>query len=311
MADNPIQPADDPLSGINGPVSADPRALPALYAIAALTGRDLPAADAACMALAAIARAVNARSGALLLLNPDTNRLELEAHHALPGAEGGLAFELGQGLPGWVALHARPLLVGDVATDARYRAVHAHIRCQMAAPLLADDHVLGVIFLDHDRTGAFSPAELRLLVTLTDETARVLRRLWLFEHLQGKARQLETLITTGQSLVAKLEPQELFDALTRDARHLLASRACTLHLHDLARGTLRCVSLASGHPLTPPAGDRPVATCLAGATINTRHQTEFSDIQSAEFHGLADLPGDPDLRSVLITPLIFEHEVLG
>jgi signal transduction histidine kinase len=311
VADNPIQPADDPASGMKNPALTDPRALPALYAIAALTGRDLPAADAACMALAAIARAVDARSGALLLLNPDTNRLELEAHHALPGAEGGLAFELGQGLPGWVALHARPLLVGDVATDARYRAVHAHIRCQMAAPLLADDHVLGVIFLDHDRTGAFSPAELRLLVTLTDETARVLRRLWLFEHLQGKARQLETLITTGQSLVAKLEPQELFDALTRDARHLLASRACTLHLHDLARGTLRCVSLASGHPLTPPAGDRPVATCLAGATINTRHQTEFSDIQSAEFHGLADLPGDPDLRSVLITPLIFEHEVLG
>jgi signal transduction histidine kinase len=305
VAAHPAKPKNPPPSGFPHPVSE------ALYAIAALAGRDLPATAAAQTALAIMVRAVHARSGALLLFNPDTNRLELEAQHLLPNVENGLTFELGQGLPGWVALHGQPLLATDVNSDARYRAVHDHVRCQMAVPLRADDHVVGVVFVDHESTGAFTATELDLLVTLTDETARMLRRLWHFEHLQGKARQFETLITTGQSLVAKLEAQELYDALTRDARHMLAGRVCSLLLHDSERNTLRCVSLAAESPLTPPPGDHSPATCLAGVTLNTRRQAEFLDIQSPEYRGLADLPEDPGLHSVLITPLIYEQEVLG
>jgi len=281
-----------------------------LYAIATLAARDVAATTAARETLAIMARAVGADSGALLLLNPDTNRLEIEAGHALADADG-LAFELGQGLPGWVALHAQPVLVADVTTDARYRAVHDRVKCQMAAPLSADEQVLGVVFLDHRRKNGFTPADLATLVALADEAARALRRLWLLEHLQGKARQLETLITTGQALVAKFEPQELFDTIVRDARLMLGAEASTLLLQDPARETLRCVSLYAIRPMATPEGDLTVATCLAGATLNTCRQTEFADVQSPEFRGLADLPVDPGLHSVLITPLIYEQETLG
>jgi signal transduction histidine kinase len=311
VADNQAQNSDNPASGIRIPVSAALSELQALYEIASLAGQNLGAAGAARAALGVMVQALGARSGALLLINPDTNRLELEAHHGLAETDTGLVFELGQGLPGWVALNAQPLLASDVAAESRYRAVDGRVRSQMAAPLCADEQVLGVIFADHDRAGAFTPADLRLLVAMTAEAARMMRRLWLVEHLQGKARQLETLITTGQSLVAKLEPQELFDALTRDARLMLASRTTALYLHDPARSTMRCVSLASSASTTPPAGDHRVAACLAGATLNTRRQTEFADIQSPEFLGLADLPADPELHAVLITPLICEQEVLG
>ncbi|MBX3748533.1 MAG: GAF domain-containing protein [Opitutaceae bacterium] len=293
--------------------SAKPSTVPVsdfLYAIATLANRELAATVAAQEALAIMARAVRADSGALLLFNPDTNRLEVEASHALADADG-LTFDLGQGLPGWVALHTQPVLVADVTTDARYRAVHDRVRCQMAAPLAADDQVLGVVFLDHRRKHGFAPADLATLVALADEATRSLRRLWLLEHLQGKARQLETLITTGQALVAKFEPQELFDTIVRDARLMLGAETATLLLQDPAHETLRCVSLNAARPMAAPAGDLAVATCLAGATLNTRRQTEFADVQSPEFRGLADLPSDPGLHSVLITPLIYEQETLG
>ncbi len=312
MADNPSEklsssPASDyPVSGFRSPVFAS-----ALYQIASLTGRAADAGSAARTAFATILQTLGAPSGCLLLLNPDTGRLELEAQHGLPIADDTLTFELGQGLPGWVALHAQPLLAPDVTHEPRYRAVRPAVRCQMVAPLLAEEQVLGVIALDHEQVAGFSPTDLKLLVTLTDETARGLRRLWHLDQLQGKARQLETLIATGQSLVAKLEPQELYDALTRDARHMLGTRASVLYLHDAAHQTVRCVSLAA-QSITPlPVGDLPVGACLAGVTINTRRQTEFPDIQSREFHGLADLPDDPGLRAVLITPVIYENEVLG
>jgi hypothetical protein len=57
-------------------------------------------------------------------------------------------------------------------------------------------------------------------IVLTDEhaggAARVMQGLWRLRHLQGKAHELESLITAGQSLVTKLEQQELFDQPVRD-----------------------------------------------------------------------------------------------
>ncbi len=306
MADNPAHNSAYPVSGIPDPV------LVALHTIASLAGRAHDAGSAANTAFEVIRQTLRAESGGLLLLNPDTNRLELEVQHDLPAGDSRLAFELGQGLPGWVALHAQPLLAADVTTDPRYRAVRSDVRSQMAVPLLADEQVLGVIVLDRLNPGAaFTPDDLALLIQLTDEAARALRRLWHWEQLQGKARQLETLITTGQSFVAKLEMQELFDALTRDARQMLGSRAVALYLHEPTRQTVRCVSLATAHIVPLPHGDLPVSACLTGVTLNTRRQTEFADVQSVEFKGLADLPADPGLRSVLLTPLIYEQEVLG
>ncbi len=281
-----------------------------LYTIAALASRAADADEAARTAFALIRRSLDAVSGGLFLLNPDTGRLEPEVQHALPD-EGDLAFDLGQGLPGWVALHGQPLLAKDVSADARYRAVRTDVRSQMAAPLLADDQVLGVIALDRTADPAFTPDDLAHFTALADETARTLRRLWHMEQLQGKARQLETLITTGQSLVTKLELHELFEALTRDTRQMFDSQAAALSLHDPARQTVRCVALAAEKNIPLPPGDLPVRTCLAATAINTRRQTEFANVQSPEFIGLADLPEDPELRSVLITPLIYEQEVLG
>jgi signal transduction histidine kinase len=294
-----------------GASAAQTRALPALYAIAAQATSAPDTGRAAGTALHAIVQALGAHSACLLLLNPDTGRLELETAHALSVGAERLTFEIGQGLPGWVALHGQPLLTPDVSIEPRYRSVRAAVRCQMVAPLTVDEHVLGVIAVDHDQVGGFAPADLDLLVTLTNESARVLRRLWQVDQLQGKARQLETLITIGQSLVGKLESRELFDALTRDARHMLSARTAALYLHDAARDGIRCVSLAASNGVALPENELPADSCLVGVSVHTRRQTEFADIQSPEFIGLADLPDDPDLHSVLITPLICENEVIG
>ncbi|MFZ9683509.1 MAG: GAF domain-containing protein [Cephaloticoccus sp.] len=291
--------------------ATDAAILPALYRIAALATGPAEHTAVARAALAAVMEALRADGGSLLIINPESNRLEFEATHQLNVGPGSPGLELGQGLPGWAALHGQPILVGQVAQDNRYRPMRDATQCQMAAPLAVDERILGVIALDRDAPDSFTEADLARLIRLADETARVLRRLWLLEQLEGKGRQLETLITTGQSLVGKLESQELFDSLTRDACHMLGGRSAALFLHDNARDTVRCVSLHTPTGVAAPTGDLPADSCLVAATVRTSRQTEFGDIQSPEFRSLADLPDDPALHSVLITPLIYEHDVLG
>ena len=111
-----------------------------------------------------------------------------------------------------------------------------------------------VIDLESDRTGRFTAGDLALLERLTLETTLIVRQLWRMRALQAKARQLESLITAGQSLVTKLDPQELFATLTREARQMLQTSACALYLLEPDSNTLRCASLTSLRPTAPPTG---------------------------------------------------------
>jgi signal transduction histidine kinase len=259
-----------------------------------------------------VTQAIGADSASLALINPDTGKLETEAGFGLP-AEGDFSLAPGQGIPGWVAWHGKPLLAADALNDPRYRAVRMGVGSQMAAPLLGADggEPIGVITLERNEPYGYDATDLAQLTQLADEAARVLRRLWQLGHLQDKARQLETLLTTGQSLVSKLEQQELFDTLTRDTRQMMQSRACALYLYDPANGTVHFASYVGTAVAPPPAGDLPLDSCLVSSAIHTRRAVAFTDIQSPEFLDLADLPRDNQLRSLLATPLAYEGDVLG
>ena len=293
-------------------MSSDVENSPTLLALASLaTGTDDPN-FALGEILSLIAKNLRAESGSIALLDPDSGKLEVEVKFGPAQAEGDLSFALGQGLPGWVAWHGKPALLPDTAADPRYRAVRPGVRCQMAAPMLsAGEQVLGVVTLERDAAGAFSTGDLGILARLTEEAARVMQRLWQLGHLQEKARQLETLLTTGQSLVAQLEQNELFKTLTRDTCQMMQARACALYVYNASNGTVRVASFAGAASPPSPAGDLPLDSCLVASAIHTRHAISFADIQSPEFLDLADLPRDPALRSVLTTPLSWEGEVLG
>ena len=289
----------------------DDAELKALHAVSSLaSGTDDPGA-ATREVLAIASAAFTADGGIVAFQNPETGRLEIEAAVGLP-SDADRSFAPGQGIPGWGAWHGRPALVADTAGDARSRPVRTQTRCEMAAPmLLADGHLLGVLALSRDAAGAFGAADLGALVRLADVAARVLRRLWDLSHLREKARQLETLIATGQALVGKLEQRQLFDTLTRDASAMMQAKACALFLLDPGSGDLRLASYRGAPGTLAPEGDLPLRLCLAASAVRTRRPVSFADIQSPEFRDLLDLPRDPELRSVIATPLLFESEVLA
>jgi signal transduction histidine kinase len=285
--------------------------LKALHAISSLaSGSDDPGA-ATREILAVAARALGADSGIVAFQNPETTKLEIEAAQGLP-PEADLSFPPGQGIAGWAAWHAKPLLVPDSSADLRSRPIRRGTRCEMAAPmLLPDGQVLGVIGLDRDSAGAYGPEDLASLIRMAGAASPVLQRLWEFRHLRGKARQLEALIATGQALVGKLEQGELFDNLTRDASAMMQAKACAFFTFDSLASTLRLASYQGDKGTLDPEGDLPLASCLSASAVRTRKPVSFADIQSPEFYDLLDLPRDPALRSVIAVPMLFEGDVMG
>lgn len=290
----------------------DPRLGPALIRLARLATRGEDPPDVLRAMLDLFLATFHAEAGAIALINPDTGGLKTEVQVGAAGpAADPQELKPGHGVTGWCALNRRSLLVPDVKLEPRYISVRPLTRCEMAAPLMLGEQVIGVVDLESDRIDGFTPLDLATLEQLAADAAPVMQRLWELGHLRGKARQLEALISAGQSLVTKLDEQALFDTFTREARRMFEARACALYLYHPARRTLRCAVLNAQPAMAAPAGEHPLDACLFASPVHTRRPIWFAEIQSPDYRDLPDLPADASLRSVLASPLLFEGEVLG
>jgi len=294
--------------------AAAPRDLEVLYRIAALASGETDARTAEATVLREIMTAIAAASGSLSLLNPHTGYLEIASAQGLPPDTGNFALKLGQGVTGWVTLHAKPLLIPDVSTDARYIAARTAVRCEMAAPLLFRGQAVGVINLDADAPHAFTEADLARLVRFSDEVSRTLHRLWELERLKRESAQLETLVELGHSLVARLEEGDLLATLTRSGRGLFDARLCTLHACDPSQRTFELQAASSELNFPDSVLVREPFSAehsLLATALRVGRVVEFQEINGPTGHGAVDIPADPTLCSMLAAPLLVDGAPAG
>lgn len=142
---------------------------------------DAQAMEALEEALDALLLAVNARHGALLICDEDTNELvfvlvrgdgpgEKLAWHRVPP---------GYGIAGWVAEHGRAAVVNNAQYDDRVRAwldgdSEFQASSSLAAPILCGERVLGVIEVLNKRDGMHFRTADQTLLALTCRLAGTL-----------------------------------------------------------------------------------------------------------------------------------------
>ncbi len=283
-----------------------------LYHISTLVGRLEDPAEAMPRILHELATLFECDAAILALVDPDTGALEIEHTRGLAEDLHKTPVPTGVGLLGWCALQRRPLVVADAALEPRHLPLRQGTRAVMVAPLEIDDQLHGVIALERDTPGAYTETHLQTLVLLAGEAASVLSRLWLIEHLEGKAGQFEVLSAIARELAAKLEPAELMETVTRESNHLTGCRLAMLQLFDPATRTVRLQAI---HPPGEHCRDHAtkwlIDDSLAGSAITTRKQVELSHVQEPEYHDLQDIPVSGRLVAVLSTPLVSEDEVVG
>lgn len=162
-----------------------------------------------------VARAIfGARAASIMLLDEESGELVFEA----VTGEGedtlvGRRIPSGTGLAGWVAESGQPVVIEDVGADPRFAADQAQRtgyvpKGLMAAPLLRDERVLGVLnVLDRPERRRFSVAEMELLSLFAEQAAVAL-------DLLLNARRVERLLTSaGDELFAVSRLAETLDRL--------------------------------------------------------------------------------------------------
>lgn len=286
------------------------------YRIARLAADGLKPSEALQLIIDELVKVFGADSGSLALVNPSTGLLETEVVRGVAMTERDrFALRPGQGITGWAALHARPILVPDTRVEPRYIAGRTGVLCEMAAPLLDEDgRALGIIDLEADQPHAFSQIDLDRLIALADETSRVLRQLWLLHDYRQRSAQLETLVNLGHSIVTRVSEDDLLATLTRNGRSLFDAMLCTLHLVDAGatRLQLKAWSAAAGFDEQTLGRDPvPTSASVLFSCARSGRITEFQHLDGLGYLDAADLPRDRRLCSALAAPVKIEDGAAG
>ncbi|HVU38899.1 MAG TPA: GAF domain-containing protein [Opitutales bacterium] len=287
-------------------------ALDALYHISRLVSDTEDAHEALRLILDEIMRALPATSASIALVNPDTRRLQIEVARGLPDDSSALELPLGRGVTGWVALHGKPLVIANVHEDVRYFKLKETIKSEMAVPMLLDGLVVGVVNVDSEQPAAFGDRELKILTLLTNEATKVVGRLWLINQLRSKARQLESLIATGQTLVSKLELEAVLETAANQALALMPCRLCAIFLLNPEGDALRLATLAGldAGP-TSHTENLALADSVLGSVIRHKKQVEVQNVAHTEEHHFSRLVASAGLVSLLVTPILAGDRAIG
>ncbi len=154
-------------------------------------------------------RVIDYRTFGILLLNDETQELEMKVAVRYGDRVTVPRVKLGNGLVGYAALHKEPVLVPDVSTDARYIKVVDDARSELVIPLLLKDRCIGVFDLESPELDAFTKSDVQILTLLASQAAVAIENARLYETIRANEERLEKEIRFAQRVQTALLPTEL------------------------------------------------------------------------------------------------------
>lgn len=256
-------------------------------------------------------RITKAGSGSLILMNPNTGLLDIEAAVGLSQKAQQIKLKPGEGVTGWVAQRGQPLRVPDVTADTRYVTARKSVRSELAVPLEIEGRIMGVLNVDSDRVNAFSEADEELLIALAQHSARVLHNVWLVEKLKLKTRQLETLVELGQTIVSAVSLEETLKLITIHGVTLMRGKLCSLLLLDRDRDELVLKAFHGAGERYATKPNLTVAESQLGVVVRRKRPLSLLNVQESDRFKHIEIAKAEGLVSLLSVPLIYRDEVIG
>ena len=254
--------------------------------------------------LAALVGDMAAVSGRARLLELTVKRVQRDlgyeraVFHA-PQADGSLTIEAEAGaetIPSdpealrWALRLASPL-----------EAARSEEATELAVPVRAGDHALGVLTVTRGRPGAFDEEETSLLSTLGGQLALALRRAESEAATEHLARQMATLYDLGLETAALTDLLALFARATEEAGRLIRADHTSVFRFDDKEQLLRLFAVWASEP-SPPPEPRPAFKLGEGIAGRVARDLLPVLVNLAEQHE-DFVPRDNPVARILCVPL--------
>jgi sigma-B regulation protein RsbU (phosphoserine phosphatase) len=154
-------------------------------------------------------RLIDYRTFGILLLNEETQELEMKFAVSYGKGAESKRMKLGEGLVGWAALHKEPILVADVSKDPRYVHLVEDARSELVIPMLLKERCIGVFDLESPELDAFTKEHKELLTLLASQAAVAIDNARLYEEVRRNEERIEKELRFAQRVQLALLPTEL------------------------------------------------------------------------------------------------------
>jgi phosphoserine phosphatase RsbU/P len=154
-------------------------------------------------------RVIDYRTFGILLVNEETNELEMKVAVRYGDKINVPRVKLGSGIVGYAALHKVAVNVPDVAADPRYIKVVEDARSELVIPLMVQDRCIGVIDLESPELDAFGKSQVEIVTLLASQAAVSIENARLYETIRNNEVRLEKEIRFAQRVQAALLPVDL------------------------------------------------------------------------------------------------------
>lgn len=253
---------------------------------------------------------IGSQEGSIILIDPpDSNQLRMVAEHGL-GPE---LMEVFNARPVYThegtykrALSSgRIVEVADISSDADFlHDVGSKAKQVTNIPLMTERGAIGLIAVDglpQDDTTR------RLLTALADMAAVAIDKERLHQETTNRLAEVSTLYTLSNQITSSLSQKQVLESIVAILRLTLDCRSCSIFLVDQTKEYLR-LEAASG----PSSSWKGVARLRIGEGVSGRVITERRAIYVPDTHLESDfIFFDPQIRSLLVVPLVVRDEVVG
>src|SRR5919106_3438169 len=167
--------------------------------------------------LSAAVGLLHADEGSIMLLSEDGRQLELVAARGLPPeVRPGSLIPVGESVSGRVLATGKPLLLGEVDSDAFVNFVPKtrRIVSSLVVPLRAGGRAVGVLSLGISRGGPrFVEDDLRVAQMFADQAAGLIFRARMHERAEQRSSDLMALVDSSRGLLGTLDLDELMQRI--------------------------------------------------------------------------------------------------
>lgn len=257
--------------------------------------------------------ATNAEIGELLLLDEGSGLLETAVRQGQSRAQSlSTTWPADWGIVGRALRLGKAVLVDDTSRDPDYVATVPEVRSELAVPIILDEHRLGVLNLESFDLAAFDQEQARFVSNLAEHAAIAIQNAQLFEAVQQRAEEFQTLRAIAVDLLSSTNLSHLLRVIAHQA--LAKSQAKDVHIYlydqereELTFGTSLWANGQIDVEFAKPRRD--------GVTYTVARTGEAQIISDPANHPLfGDVIHDPawaPLETMLSMPLKRGDEVLG
>jgi sigma-B regulation protein RsbU (phosphoserine phosphatase) len=250
---------------------------------------------------------IDFRIFAILLVNDRTGELRMRFQTGHTPEVERMRIKLGAGITGQAAIERRAVLVQDVTQADNYIDANPNVRSELAVPLIVKNRVVGVVDLQSEHAGYFTPEHQRLLELTASRMAIAVENARLYTRVSRQAQTLAVLNEISREITSILDLDDLLERIGQ-----LLKRVIDFHMFTILLWNDRTEQFE--HRFSSRFGERIVrehnirlGEGIIGNAAEQRSPILAPDVRKDPRYIVAN----PEVRSELAVPLIYKGKVIG